>query len=409
MANLRARPLAELSAHNGARHRSDQLGTDSQVGQPHNGVPVSTSRLTDQLATDVLLNNLAQQVPLKVAIIVPYFQRDAGILCRCLATIFAQKLNPQIGLHVIVVDDSSPRPADEELRDMKIPERVTVAVVMRSNGGPAAARNSGLDHLSRGIDFVAFIDSDDTWRDDHIQRAVDALGTSNDLYFSDHLQWGGFSYLDSKDFGAFTKTGQSSSLRPLASVQGVVIVSGADLVPWAVTEFIAHTSTIVYRWGQLSVCRFDERLRWGGEDDLFLLDLLSFSPTTCVSVEIEVELGFGQNIFLNSWSWDNENNLRRFICQFLAQKEIRRRYAVSAELYKMVSQRIRGWRPALTFFIMRWLCKGRVLPLRLLLSLLREDPIFLVALPVNILRAAFEWAFAKLQGNEVFNGSDISR
>jgi hypothetical protein len=147
----------------------------------------------------------------------------------------------------------------------------------------------------------------------------------------------------------------------------------------------------------------------GGEDDLFLLDLLSFSPTTCVSIEIEVELGFGQNIFLSSWSWDNENNLRRFICQFLAQKEILRRYKLSAELYKMVSQRIRGWRPALTFFIMRQLCKGRIVPLRLLLSLLREDPVFLVGFPVNILRAAFEWTFAKLRGNQVFNGSKISR
>jgi cellulose synthase/poly-beta-1,6-N-acetylglucosamine synthase-like glycosyltransferase len=230
MANLFAHRLAELSAHNGARHRSDQLGNDSQVGHPDRGVQVSTSRLTDQLATEFQLNNMTQQVPgspLEVAIIVPYFQREAGILRRCLAAIFAQKLNPRVGLHVIVVDDSSPRPADEELH-IKIPERVTVVVVMRSNGGPAAARNSGLDHVPRGTDFVAFIDSDDTWRDDHIQRAVDALGTSNDLYFSDHLQWGGFSYLDSKDFGAFAKTGQSSSLRPLASVQGVLTVSGAD-------------------------------------------------------------------------------------------------------------------------------------------------------------------------------------
>jgi succinoglycan biosynthesis protein ExoW len=405
MANLFAHRLAALSAHNGARYRSDQLGHDSQVGHPHGGVRVSTSRLADQPATEFQLDNSTQKVPespLKVAIIVPYFQREAGILRRCLAAIFAQKLNPRVGLHVIVVDDSSPRPADEELRDIQIPERVTVVVVMRSNGGPAAARNSGLDHVSRGTDFVAFIDSDDTWRDDHIQRAVDALGTSNDLYVSDHVQWEGFSNLEMREFGAFVRTGQSSSLRPLAAVKGVWICPSTDIIPYAVKEVVAHTSSIVYRTSKLATCRFDEEL-WYGEDDLFLVDLLLFSTYTCVSAETEVSLGLGVNIFFSSISWDNENNLKRCCNQLILYKKVRRRNQISSELNETIKQIIRNHRPVLTFFIVRQFLKGKGVPLSSLVSLLQHDPQFFAMFPVNIVRATAQWVSGKLQGNPAFH------
>jgi succinoglycan biosynthesis protein ExoW len=341
----------------------------------------------------------------KVAIIVPYYQREADILRRCLKSIFAQKTDQTLRMHVIIVDDASPLSAKEELRDVEIPKQITVEIIARGNGGPGAARNVGLDHVSSTADFIAFIDSDDTWRDDHIQRAVDALGTSNDLYFSDHRQWADFSYLQSIEFDAWF--GQGSISQPVAMMNGVRVCSNDDLFPYAVEAWLAHISTVVCRRSTIAACRFYEDLRWGGEDHLFFLDLLISSSRTCISTETEVELGFGINIFLSSWSWESENNLRRFNCQFIAQKRIRREYRLSAQLDGAVARKIRGWRVPLSFFILRQLLKGRMVPSGVLLLLFQEDPIFFAILPMNVLRAAAEWAFCKILGKQAFTGDRI--
>ena len=343
----------------------------------------------------------------RVAIIVPYYQLEPKILRRCLGSIFAQKMAPTSRMHVIIVDDASPWPAKEELRDIAIPEQITVEIITRSNGGPGAARNSGLDHVSSATDFIAFIDSDDTWRHDHLQRAVDALGKSNDLYFSDHRQWANFSYLRSIEFDAWF--GQGSSSRAVAMMDSVWVCSSDDLFPFAVEAWLAHTSTVVCRRSTLADCRFCEDLRWSGEDHLFFLDLLSSSSRTCISTETEVELGYGVNIFLNSWSWESENNLNRFNCQFIAQKRIRRKYRLSSKLDKAVASRVRRWRVPLSIFILRHLLKRRTVPVEALMLILREDPIFFAILPMNFVRAATEWALCKVQGKQSFTGASICR
>jgi hypothetical protein len=93
----------------------------------------------------------------------------------------------------------------------------------------------------------------------------------------------------------------------------------------------------------------------------------------------------------------------------IAQIRIKTRYRLSPGLQQVVTRRIRGWRPALVFFIVRQLVKGNAMPRSLLLSLFREDPIFLVALPVNILWAAVEWAAGSFSGKPAFTGARICR
>ena len=46
-----------------------------------------------------------------IAVIIPYFQREAGILRRALASVFAQTNAPS--WEIIVVDDGSPVPAGQ--------------------------------------------------------------------------------------------------------------------------------------------------------------------------------------------------------------------------------------------------------------------------------------------------------
>jgi hypothetical protein len=168
-----------------------------------------------------------------------------------------------------------------------------------------------------------------------------------------------------------------------------------------VKEFVAHTSSIVYRRSKFPTCRFDEEL-WYGEDDLFLLDLLFLSSQTCVSTQTEAILGLGENIFFRSWSWNSENNLKRCYHQFITYKKIDRRYRLSSELKEAVTQIIRDYRPVLVFFTMRQLLKWRGVPPTLLLFLLREDPQFIATFPVNILRAVAQWVSGKIEGKPAF-------
>nr|WP_188871951.1 glycosyltransferase family 2 protein [Halarchaeum rubridurum] len=46
-------------------------------------------------------------------------------------------------------------------------------VVVEGDDGPAAARNEGLDRATHR--HVAFLDADDTWRDDKLERQLDAM------------------------------------------------------------------------------------------------------------------------------------------------------------------------------------------------------------------------------------------
>ena len=54
-----------------------------------------------------------------ITVVIPYFQREPGILARALASIAAQQACP-LSVHVIVVDDASPVPADAEIAGMDL-------------------------------------------------------------------------------------------------------------------------------------------------------------------------------------------------------------------------------------------------------------------------------------------------
>ena len=114
--------------------------------------------------------------PSRIAIIIPHYQRQAGLLPKALASAFAQTIADEI--HVFVVDDGSPISADEEIA--KHPEfpRQQLTVVRQPNGGAGSARNHGLNLVAPGTLFVAFLDSDDAWYPAHLANALQILDLS---------------------------------------------------------------------------------------------------------------------------------------------------------------------------------------------------------------------------------------
>ncbi len=80
----------------------------------------------------------------KLTIIIPYYQKEPGILRRALSSVFAQTFQD---FHVLVVDDQSPYPVDEELAPLSENMRERITIVRQPNQGPGGARNTGLDHV----------------------------------------------------------------------------------------------------------------------------------------------------------------------------------------------------------------------------------------------------------------------
>ena len=96
---------------------------------------------------------------------------SARTIAETLDSVLAQDYRP---LDIVVVDDGS---TDDSLQALQ-PYRESVRVFTQANAGPAAARNTALQH-ARG-ELVAFADADDVWLPGKVQRASAALARCGD-------------------------------------------------------------------------------------------------------------------------------------------------------------------------------------------------------------------------------------
>lgn len=114
----------------------------------------------------------AQGAP-RVSVVIPTFRRPT-FLVRAIASVRAQTLE---SWEMVVVDDNDPASdyrAETEaiMHDYATDERIQYAKHARNCGG-SAARNTGIQ-LARG-QFVAFLDDDDEWHPEKLERQVACL------------------------------------------------------------------------------------------------------------------------------------------------------------------------------------------------------------------------------------------
>jgi len=294
---------------------------------------------------------------LKVAVVIPFYQKTAGTLQKTLQSIFAQKLPFGVELDVIIADDASPLDPATDIEAAGVrPEEISVRVVRRSNGGPGAARNTGFDAVTPDTSFIALLDSDDTWRPDHISRALTAMADDADVYFSNHLKDGAV-HLDLKD-SKFLRDCRSQAVRS-TEIDGaeVLVYEGRILADYTVEEFLAHLSTIVFRVPRLGGVRFEERLRVAGEDCVFFLDLALGARRICCSLSVDIERGSGVNIHDGTFEWGSERDFRRRMFNLAALKIMRRRIAWPAGRLKRIGERLFIMRREAGFLLTRALSR----------------------------------------------------
>lgn len=122
----------------------------------------------------------------EISVVVPIYNR-ADKVGAVFDTVFGQTLLPG---ELILVDDGSKDGTAERIRSL-IPEYanrgVGVRLIEQPNGGPGAARNTGVSAAAGAI--VAFLDSDDQWLPEKTERQLahwyEALGRWPDLALVD--------------------------------------------------------------------------------------------------------------------------------------------------------------------------------------------------------------------------------
>ena len=118
------------------------------------------------------------QAPVTISAVIPAYNRGA-LIGRAIESVLAQSRPPE---EIIVVDDGSTDDTAERVRAFG--DRVRY--VFQPNGGGAAARNRGVEE-ARG-EWIAFLDSDDTWLPEHLRLMEAAIVQTHGragFYFGD--------------------------------------------------------------------------------------------------------------------------------------------------------------------------------------------------------------------------------
>ena len=119
-----------------------------------------------------------------VSVIIPAYNA-AGFIGETLTSVFSQTYS---NYEVIVVNDGSPDTA--ELEKELAPFRDRLIYLEQENKGPSAARNNAIGK-ARG-EFLAFLDSDDTWLPDYLAEQIRFLHLEQafDMVYSDAWLFG---------------------------------------------------------------------------------------------------------------------------------------------------------------------------------------------------------------------------
>lgn len=306
----------------------------------------------------------------RVAVVIPYFQREAGILRKVIASVFRQR--GEFSCEVIVVDDGSPISAEVEIEEGSATDpRMHVRLIKQNNAGPGAARNAGLAAVPDDVLYVAFLDSDDEWAPDHLQNGIRGLGLGYDFYFSDHL------FADYKEKSAFVRAGKITPKdhRLLDAEHSIYEYRGNMVDQILVKGNVIGTSTVVYRFRPYADLRFREAF-YNGQDYLFWLDFSRRSDRFVFSTRVECNYGTGLNIYAGA-GWATPRSLVRLKNELMLWCSVRHFYSLTDEQRAGVLRKIAGARESIVRDIMHRIAHRKPIPTAVFREIVNTDPQFL--------------------------------
>lgn len=314
-----------------------------------------------------------------IAVVIPFYQRQPGILAKALRSVFRQQHVENVTVYV--VDDASPVTAESELMTIASSARFPVKIICQKNAGPGAARNKALDSVPHEANYVAFLDSDDEWSDDHLANATAALSSGYDFYFTDLYHLG-------QTVSAFQRAKRIVlAEHPLLRGSAFLHEYRGDMFDQILRGNVIGTPSVVYNFSRFATLRFHTEFTHAGEDYLMWMEFSRRGARFAFSSKCEVRCGEGVNVYTGS-GWGTDAHPVRI------QNEIRYRqmtgsvFTVTAEQRRFLSGKIAELRVAFVRDMLHRLAHRKRIPTRLLLAQLKLDPMTLVLLVPIAVRIA---------------------
>jgi hypothetical protein len=118
------------------------------------------------------------------SVVIPAYNA-AHLIVEALTSVLAQRTD---NYEIIVINDGSPDTV--ALEKALEPFLNDIIYIKRANGGPAAARNTGI--LAAKGEYIAFLDSDDQWMPTHLSEMKEVLqrDPTLDLVYGDAVNFG---------------------------------------------------------------------------------------------------------------------------------------------------------------------------------------------------------------------------
>ena len=258
-----------------------------------------------------------------ISVIIPCYNKEAFI-AEALDSVLQQTYINAIK-EIIVVDDGSTDNTASVIKE-KAALSPIIKYVYQKNGGVSAARNTGIENATG--DYVAFLDADDLWLPDKIERQSKAL--------EQHPEVGLF-YTD-----LFKYDYKQQSLTPVkaiayqASEQNLLfkfVAKGAPVIP---------STVLVKRICFEKAGMFDTTLREGGEDiDMWLRIARQYAfqhVKGCLIKKRELKNSLGANTYENAKGYkialDKMQQLEPAIAPYRRERDAIIHYKVGLYLYK---------------------------------------------------------------------------
>lgn len=305
----------------------------------------------------------------EIAIVIPFFQREAGLLAQCVRSILEQP--GDVNFRIIIVDDESPVPADQELAELLPDSADRIRIIRQKNGGPGAARNTGLDNVPAGTPYVTFLDSDDQWTGPFLSDAVFALEQGYDLFMG-----------NSTRIGSETTRFQWDR-NPLLNIRPEdhkSIDTGREVYEFRGDFFdllirrsnIIGPTTMAYRFDKYPDVRFDPTI-YNGQDRLFKLTLGQHFQAIAFSPRLYAHEGEGINIFDKS-QWGTAGSIRLLSSYIRLSRAILKQIHLNDQQRAYVRAQLADSRRSFALSIPHLLKKGVAVDWRRVFSTFREDP-----------------------------------
>lgn len=241
---------------------------------------------------------LMSSLPL-VSVVIPSFNR-ANVVSRAIRSVLSQTYQ---NIEIIVVDDGS---EDETACALsKFPE---ITVVTQDNRGVSAARNAGIA-TSNG-ELVAFLDSDDEWLPDKIQKQV-TLYSSEQPFFICHTN------------EIWMRNG-----KPVAQ-KDIHVKQGGYFFERAVERCLISPSAVIISRALLDeVGWFDEQLQAAEDYDLWLRITASFRVDFVDEALVIKQAGEPNQLSVTVPAIDGYRVVA--LEKILGKKSLRRNYRIAA-------------------------------------------------------------------------------